>query len=132
EPDASRNAGRIRPRGPRRARFALHRVPGVRRSVRRPDSSGGRGVPPSPPSTFPRSNDVGRARVHHHERTRAFSRVFMGTRAAVAVVRAVGSKPFGALWEWMRADGHETLEADCQLKIRFERMPSLRTDSAAA
>jgi hypothetical protein len=53
-------------------------------------------------------------------------------RSTLAAVRAAGSKPFIALFEWMRADGHETLEADCQLKIRFERSPRLRADSAAA
>jgi hypothetical protein len=53
-------------------------------------------------------------------------------RSALAAVRAAGSKPFIALFEWMRADGRETLEEDCQLKIRFERAPRLRADSAAA
>jgi len=53
-------------------------------------------------------------------------------RSTLVAVRAIGSKPFIRLFEWMRADGHETLEADCQLKIRFDRVPRLRADSAAA
>jgi hypothetical protein len=53
-------------------------------------------------------------------------------RSTLAAVRAVGSRPFMALFEWMRADGHETLEEDCQLKIRIDPAPRLRADSAAA
>jgi len=53
-------------------------------------------------------------------------------RSTLAAVRAIGSKPFTTLFEWMRADGHETLEADCQLAIRFEHLPLLGRDSAAA
>jgi hypothetical protein len=53
-------------------------------------------------------------------------------RSTLAAVRAVGSKPFTPLFEWMRADGHETLEADCRLRIGFEHVPRLTSDSAAA
>jgi hypothetical protein len=87
---------------------------------------------------------------HHRGHTRWSERVFVTTngveqsvhsmwegepfwlRSTLAAVRAVGSKPFTALFEWMRADGHETLEADCQLEIGFERVSRLRADSAAA
>jgi len=53
-------------------------------------------------------------------------------RSALAAVRAVGSKSFGALFELIRADGHETLETDCRLSVLFERVPRLRPNSAAA
>jgi hypothetical protein len=53
-------------------------------------------------------------------------------RSTLAAVRAAGSKPFTALFEWMRADGHETLEEDCQLKMPSERVSGMAPDSAAA
>jgi len=53
-------------------------------------------------------------------------------RGALAVTRAIGSKPFAPLFELMRADGHETLEADCQLEPLVEVVPQLTEDSAAA
>jgi hypothetical protein len=51
-------------------------------------------------------------------------------RSTLAAVRAAGSKPCNALFEWMRADGHETLEEDCQLKIRSERIPQVTSAAA--
>jgi hypothetical protein len=53
-------------------------------------------------------------------------------RSTLAVARAIGSKPFAALFELTRADGHETLEADCRLETPFEAVPRLTPDSAAA
>jgi hypothetical protein len=53
-------------------------------------------------------------------------------RGVLAVTRAVGSKPFAGLFELMRADGHETLEADCQLEPLVEVVSALTADSAAA
>jgi hypothetical protein len=53
-------------------------------------------------------------------------------RSTLTAVRAAGSRPFAALFEWMRADGRETLEADCRLKIPFEPVPRFTVDSAAA
>jgi len=40
------------------------------------------------------------------------------------------AKRMAALFELTRADGHETLEADCELELVFDR--PLTTDSAAA
>jgi hypothetical protein len=53
-------------------------------------------------------------------------------RSTLAVTRAIGSKPFAALFKLTRADGHETLEADCRLETLFEAVPRLTADSAAA
>jgi hypothetical protein len=53
-------------------------------------------------------------------------------RGALAVTRAIGSKAFAPLFQLLRADGHETLEADCQLEPLVEVVPELTPDSAAA
>ena len=53
-------------------------------------------------------------------------------RSALAVTRAIGSKPFAPLFELTRADGSETLEADCRSETLFDRVPDLTSDSAAA
>ena len=53
-------------------------------------------------------------------------------RGALAVTRAIGSKPFASLFELMRADGHQTLEADCQLEPLVDVAPRLTSDSVAA
>jgi hypothetical protein len=53
-------------------------------------------------------------------------------QSVIAITRTVGSMPFGALFEATRADGHETLEADCRLAALFERVPALARESAAA
>jgi hypothetical protein len=53
-------------------------------------------------------------------------------KGVLAMTRAIGSKPFAPLFEMMRADGHETLEADCQLEPRVEIESELTADSAAA
>jgi len=53
-------------------------------------------------------------------------------RGALAVTRAIASKPFAPLFEMMRADGHETLEADCRMEHLVEVVPQLTPDSAAA
>jgi len=50
----------------------------------------------------------------------------------VAATRAIGSKPFASLFELMRADGHQTLEADCQLEPLVDVVPQLTSDSVAA
>jgi hypothetical protein len=53
-------------------------------------------------------------------------------RGALAVTRAIASKRFARLFELMRADGHETLEADCQWQPLVEPVAQLTADSAAA
>jgi hypothetical protein len=52
-------------------------------------------------------------------------------RSALAVTRAIAAKPFTRVFELTRADGHETLEADCRSESLVEVSP-LSTDSAAA
>ena len=53
-------------------------------------------------------------------------------RIAVALTRIIGSRPFATLFEMTRADGHETLEGDCQLEKLFDRVSPLTPDSLAA
>jgi hypothetical protein len=53
-------------------------------------------------------------------------------RGAMAATRALASKRFARLFELMRADGHETLEADCHWQPLVEAVPQLTGDSAAA
>jgi hypothetical protein len=53
-------------------------------------------------------------------------------RGVLALTRAVSTKPFGALFEFTRADGHETLEADCRPETLFDSVPRLTPESAAA
>src|SRR5262249_14272172 len=53
-------------------------------------------------------------------------------RSVLAITRAIGSKPFAPLFDAMRADGHDTLEADCQLEALVEPRPQLAAHSAAA
>jgi hypothetical protein len=53
-------------------------------------------------------------------------------RCTLAATRAIGSKPFTKLFELTRADGHETLEADCQLEPLVEVVRHMTPDSAAA
>jgi len=50
----------------------------------------------------------------------------------VAITRIAGSKAFATLFEVARADGHETLEIDCQLERLFDRVPAVTPDSLAA
>jgi hypothetical protein len=52
--------------------------------------------------------------------------------SALAVTRAIGSQPFTRLFDLTRADGHQTLEADCRLESSVEVVPRLTPDSAAA
>jgi len=53
-------------------------------------------------------------------------------RSTVAITRAMGTKPFTALFALKRADGHETLATDCGSEALFDVMPDLTSDSAAA
>jgi hypothetical protein len=53
-------------------------------------------------------------------------------RTTIGITRAIGSKPFRTLFEVTRADGHETLEADCRLETLFDGVPTLTPDSVAA
>jgi hypothetical protein len=53
-------------------------------------------------------------------------------KSTVAIARICGSKSLLRLFELTRADGHETLEADCQLEPSVEVVPQLAPDSAAA
>jgi hypothetical protein len=53
-------------------------------------------------------------------------------RTTVAITRVIGSKPFGALFEVARSDGHETLEADCRSETLFDYVSALTADSVAA
>ena len=53
-------------------------------------------------------------------------------QSTVAVTRAIAAKPFAALFELMRTDGHETLEADCGSDTLFDAVPDLTSGSAAA
>jgi hypothetical protein len=53
-------------------------------------------------------------------------------RSTVAIARLIGSKPFQAVFEVTRADGHETLEADCRRDTLTDRAPALTPDSVAA
>jgi hypothetical protein len=53
-------------------------------------------------------------------------------RSTVAIAQAIASKPFSRVFELTRADGHETLEADCRLERLVEAVPRLTPDSAAA
>ena len=52
--------------------------------------------------------------------------------STVAIARTIGSKSFTRLFELTRADGHETLEADCRFEPLVESVPRLTPDSAAA
>jgi hypothetical protein len=53
-------------------------------------------------------------------------------RSVVAITRAMGWKPFGALFELRRLDGYQTLETDCQWETVSDVVPRLTADSAAA
>jgi hypothetical protein len=53
-------------------------------------------------------------------------------RSVVAMTRATGSRPFEALFELTRADGSETLEADCRSEALVDAVSDLTADSAAA
>jgi len=53
-------------------------------------------------------------------------------RSIAAAIRIIGSKPFDALFQLARADGYDTLEADCRFESQFDGMPELGQDSAAA
>jgi hypothetical protein len=61
-----------------------------------------------------------------------WSREPLWLRGAIAITRAVGSRPFEALFELTRADGRETLEIDCRCEEAGDRMTPLNTDSASA
>jgi len=52
-------------------------------------------------------------------------------RIVIATTRLIGSKRLQTLFEVTRADGHETLEGDCQLEKVFDRVSPL-PDSLAA
>jgi hypothetical protein len=93
---------------------------------------------------------LGPQREHHRGQTTWPERVFITTngressvdsmwereplwlRSVVAMTRAIGSKRFGVLFELTRADGHQTLEADCRPGTLFDGVPRLTPDSAAA
>ena len=53
-------------------------------------------------------------------------------RGALTVTRAIGSPPFTRAFELTRADGDETMEADCRLEPLVDVVPRLTPDSAAA
>jgi hypothetical protein len=53
-------------------------------------------------------------------------------RSVIAMTRAIGSKRMGPLFELTRADGHETMEADCRPETVFDDAGRLAPDSAAA
>jgi hypothetical protein len=53
-------------------------------------------------------------------------------RSAIAITRAISARPFEVLFEVTRADGSETLEADCRSETLFDGVSHVRADSAAA
>jgi hypothetical protein len=88
--------------------------------------------------------------AHHREQTTWAERVFITMngqehsvasmwegepawlKLTVALTRVIGSRHFRTLFEMTRADGHQTLKADCQLAALFDRVGVLTSDSVAA
>jgi hypothetical protein len=93
---------------------------------------------------------LGPHREHHRGQTTWAERVFitmngrersvdsmlererLWLRSVVAMTRAIGSKRFGVVFQLTRADGHQTLEADCRPETLFDSVPRLTPESAAA
>jgi hypothetical protein len=53
-------------------------------------------------------------------------------RSIVAATRIIGSRAFDALFQLTRADGHDTLEADCRFDSQLDGTREFVRDSAAA
>ncbi|HJZ70958.1 MAG TPA: hypothetical protein VKE51_04415 [Vicinamibacterales bacterium] len=67
-----------------------------------------------------------------HSAASMWERQPLWLQTIIAITRVVASKPFETLFEVTRADGHETLMADCRLETLLDRVTVLTSDSVAA